>query len=1593
MLSGAYAGVDYALASGAKIISMSWGGGGYSITYQNLFNYANSIGVTCIAAAGNSNSSVPMYPASYNHVISVGASDPNDLKASFSNFGSTVDVMAPGTGIYSTVPNSTYGFKSGTSMACPLVSGLAALMLAKSPGLSPDDLEACLKSSSDDISSQNPSFNGLIGAGRINAFNALNCVKPINANFTSDVVFQCPNVPIQYSDLSNNNPTSWEWSFPGGSPNTSVLQNPIVSYTVSGNYDVKLIAHNAAGSDTILISNYISIGTPSATLSGNANLVSGQSGFIIINFVGSPPFDFTYSDGTTNILVTGINSNVYQVAISPQTTTNYSLVSMTGNGCSGSVQGGALVTIVSVSNCGGTNGSFFTKTFGNTTNHTIKSIANTQDGGVIILGVAPTGLGADDYVVIKLDNQYNIEWEKGIGTFGNEVPGRAQIIEDSNGNFVIAGGYSTSSNTRYPQVIKLSPTGGVLWTRALNASGPDHYRVVLEETTGNYICFGTANYAIASSDFLVTRFDVNGNVLLSKAYGKGGNDHIFDAKLLANGNIAIVGTEQIAGLNRSGTLTILDNNLNIVSNQSYNPGSALNQFHEIIVKQNGNLILIQEDNSSGVFNIVISEVDNTGALIWCKKYANASNKTLTGAILLNNGVIAINYVSENVPNYITSVFTIDDFGNVVWSKSLSNSTNIADNYNQKTIALDLDGSILVGGNRKIGSVTQMALSKINQCGDLFCGESTVLLTETSLLNPPSSVSFSTINYGTLKTVSLSDINLAYTETLVCDTAVVTPVLPGVCTIDANFVFSNFCHNDSVYFSETSTNSNGSIVFWNWNFGDGSSSGGTADVAHLYSGPGPFNVQLIVGTDSSCFDTINQVVNLTNNPSIVLNDSSICIYDSIEIQPDLNCFFGELTYSWSPTLGLSDPNVLNPIASPAITTTYTLSVADTSGAVYTESIIVTVDQNCCKSYPDFDIPYSVCLGDSVLINNTSQPQGVASYSWSFGVNASSQTFVGSTPPAVLYLNTGSQDILLVLSDDCGIDSILKPVFIEDLPLVEIREDTTVCDTMLLNMGNVSVGNLGYSWQPSISVSDPTISNPSATINQSSTYYLEVTDLFTGCKNIDSVHIEFIERSIGFDITDEICLGDSVIINNTSQPHGVASYSWDFDVAASPQSFAGSAPPNVLYSNAGSHSILLVLSDDCGIDSVSKPIFIEELPIVEIREDTTVCDTMLLNMGNVSVGNLGYSWQPSISVSDPTISNPSATINQSSTYYLEVTDLLTGCKNIDSVHIEFIERSIGFDITDEICLGDSLEILNTSNSLDTATFNWNFGLGSSPMTSNQENPSNIGYAFSGSKEILLIISDQCGIDSLTQLFIVNDLPNVSIIEDTLICPLTTINIGGAGSSNNTYTWEPSVLMSNSNISNPSVSLDSSELFTVVVANTVTGCVNLDSVVISTQEELPQINLFDTVVCQGDSALIVLDQVPGTNYYWEPNGHVGNNISITEEGVYIVTVSNICNSNSDTLTVEAENCKCTFTVPNIFTPNNDDVNDGFSILKSEHCSLDKMQIYNRWGQLIFDDKNKVYFWDGRVMSGKEASEGTYYYIITIDNINYSGHFLLTR
>jgi subtilisin family serine protease len=173
------AGINYAVVKGAKVINLSLGGYSDSKALQDAVDSALAQNVVVVAGAGNENKSDPFYPAAYAGVISVAATDSSDHKASFSNFGTWVKVSAPGVDVLTTDLGGGYVTSSGTSQASSFVAGMAGLLVTLHPDWAPTLVLAQLTRTADGIDGLNPGFEGKLGAGRINATEALQPAVPI----------------------------------------------------------------------------------------------------------------------------------------------------------------------------------------------------------------------------------------------------------------------------------------------------------------------------------------------------------------------------------------------------------------------------------------------------------------------------------------------------------------------------------------------------------------------------------------------------------------------------------------------------------------------------------------------------------------------------------------------------------------------------------------------------------------------------------------------------------------------------------------------------------------------------------------------------------------------------------------------------------------------------------------------------------------------------------------------------------------------------------------------------------------------------------------------------------------------------------------------------------------------------------------------------------------------------------------------------------------------------------------------------------------------------------------------------------------------
>jgi thermitase len=258
--SGSYSwiiqGIIWAADNGAKVINMSLGGSSASSTLESAINYAWSKGVVVVASAGNSGSSVPSYPAYYSNVIAVAATDSTDKLTSWSSYGDWVDVAAPGSSIYSTLINDAYGTKSGTSMASPFVSGLAALVftrVADTNGnkLLNDETRSQLEVSCDNIGTS-------ISGGRINAYKAVQISTPIVVTGTigGKIADSVSGLPISATTVTNGIASSLtdsngNYSFDNLSSGSYTLTASATNYTAKSQI-VSVVAGQTATSNFTL---------------------------------------------------------------------------------------------------------------------------------------------------------------------------------------------------------------------------------------------------------------------------------------------------------------------------------------------------------------------------------------------------------------------------------------------------------------------------------------------------------------------------------------------------------------------------------------------------------------------------------------------------------------------------------------------------------------------------------------------------------------------------------------------------------------------------------------------------------------------------------------------------------------------------------------------------------------------------------------------------------------------------------------------------------------------------------------------------------------------------------------------------------------------------------------------------------------------------------------------------------------------------------------------------------------------------------------------------------------------------------------------
>jgi gliding motility-associated-like protein len=392
--------------------------------------------------------------------------------------------------------------------------------------------------------------------------------------------------------------------------------------------------------------------------------------------------------------------------------------------------------------------------------------------------------------------------------------------------------------------------------------------------------------------------------------------------------------------------------------------------------------------------------------------------------------------------------------------------------------------------------------------------------------------------------------------------------------------------------------------------------------------------------------------------------------------------GGVSYEWSPPDGLSDPQIPDPVASPDVTTTYTLTVLDANGCVDSDDMTLAVNTiQGIDAGPDV----SICPGSSTTLGAT----GGVVYLWSPATGLSNPNI--ADPVADPSLTTTYTATITDANGCVGSDAVT--VTVDAAPDVDAGPDVSICaggSTVLNASGGVS-----YTWSPATGLSATNVASPTAAPLVTTTYTVTATDA-NGCTGTDAVTVTIgtlQTANAGPDQT--ICLGGSTTLNAS----GGATYSW---TPATGLSNTDTATPAANPLSSTTYTVTVTDANGCsGTDAMT--LTVEPLEFADAGADQGVCPGATATLG--ASGGVAYAWSPATGLSNTNTADPTVSPTGNVVYTVLVTDA-NGCYDSDDVAISLLTQptvSLGEDF--EACLGQARLI--AANGQPGQSYTWSTG----------------------------------------------------------------------------------------------------------------------------------------------------------------------------------------------------------------------------------------------------------------------------------------------
>lgn len=843
-----------------------------------------------------------------------------------------------------------------------------------------------------------------------------------------------------------------------------------------------------------------------------------------------------------------------------------------------------------------------------------------------------------------------------------------------------------------------------------------------------------------------------------------------------------------------------------------------------------------------------------------------------------------------------------------------------------------------------------------------------------------------------------------TGTSTCSTTVNTLYINDV--IPPSIVVSNdtsFCiGGDSITLRASATGSSGFFLF-NW---------GSAAAANYYFDtlnvlPSATTTYTVTATDYFCQgNTASEQITVTVNNLPIADagfDGSYCSGNGVTLSAN-----GGISYQWyEVSSNLAVGNGTNNITVfPTGQATYEVEVSngnctDRDTVVFSElpSPIADAGQDV-----------SICPGGTTTLTGS----GGINYQWFPVTNltVTNQATTDATPAVQTQYN-------LIVTDANGCsDTDDVTVFIWNLPTVDAGADVSVCfgDGTSLSASGAQT----YDWQPNIDLSANNIANPNFTGTNTITYTVTGTDA-NGCQNTDDVTVFVIPLPIAsFTLPTQACVNEQfdAVFNGTASPAATAIWSFGTLNEVGGQNLG---PITLLSAQAGNQVITLTIQEGtCTSLPVTEQITIYPYPVADAGPDVAFCSGETTTLGSPSVPSQTYQWSPSTDLSNATIGNPSVSIlnpgNSIQTQTYTITTTENGCSSTNDVIVTIYPIPFAaFTPPAGQCLaGNSFSFRGEGTFGSGASFEWDFGINSSPASSTNQIPTGIQYSQPGTYTVQFTITENgCESSPAIEQLTVYPMPvaDFTVADDEGCVPYT------ARFTNASTSVDPLLLTdwifydteeATSSQNDPNYTFQTPGTYDVYLSiETVNGC--RDSIlkpqfVTARPNPVAMFRFTENPVDMLNPSVGVIDESVGaiSCSYELPDLSIKDScnfaITLNDTGIFCYLLNVV---NEFGCTDSTERCLIvlpaySFWVPNAFTPNNRDGNEVFTP-KALGVLFYEMRIYNRWGQQVFRSLSIDNGWDGTV-EGQPAQMDVYAYEIDVVDYaynyrNYRGRVTLCR